>query len=115
VCLDRSDLERGLVAENAYQAKLIRKLKKMFPGIVILKNDSSYIQGMLDLTLLYQDRWATLEVKAHEGAAEQPNQRHYQRLMDDMSFSAFIYPENEEEVLTALQEAFSSRRTARVS
>jgi len=103
------------VNENAYQAKLIKKLKRLFPGIVILKNDSSYIQGMLDLTLLYQDRWATLEVKKDENAPTQPNQRHYQKLMDDMSFSAFIYPENEEEVLAALQEAFTSRRSACVS
>lgn len=103
------------MAENTYQAKLIKKLRRMFPGCVILKNDSSYIQGMLDLTILYRDRWATLEVKAHEGAAERPNQRHYQQLLDDMSFSAFIYPENEEEVLAALQKAFSSRGPACVS
>lgn len=103
------------MTESAYQAKLIRKLKRMFPGIVILKNDSGYIQGMLDLTLLYLDRWATLEVKKDKDAPVRPNQRHYQKLMDDMSFSAFIYPENEEEVLSALQKAFSSRRPARVS
>jgi hypothetical protein len=103
------------VAENAYQAKLIKKLKRLFPGCVVLKNDSGYIQGMLDLTILYQDRWATLEVKDHEGARERPNQRYYQELMNDMSFSAFIYPENEEEVLAALQEAFASRRQACVS
>lgn len=103
------------MAENKYQAKLIKKLKRLFPGCVVLKNDSAYIQGMLDLTVLYRDRWATLEVKDHEGASERPNQRYYQQLMDDMSFSAFIYPENEEEVLAALQEAFTSRRQACVS
>lgn len=103
------------MTENAYQAKLIRKLKRLFPGCVILKNDPSYIQGMLDLTILYQDRWATLEVKASADAPRRPNQEHYQRLMADMSFSAFIYPENEEEVLAALQEAFASRGTACVS
>jgi hypothetical protein len=58
------------VAENKYQAKLIKKLKRLFPGCVVLKNDSAYIQGMLDLTVLYRDRWATLEVKDHEGASE---------------------------------------------
>jgi hypothetical protein len=103
------------VTENAYQAKLIRKLKRLFPGCVILKNDSSYIQGMLDLTILHQDRWATLEVKASADAPCRPNQKYYQRLMNDMSFSAFIFPENEEEVLAALQEAFASRGTACVS
>jgi hypothetical protein len=103
------------VNENAYQAKLIKKLKRLFPDCVVLKNDSSYIQGMLDLTILYRDRWALLEVKREKGASEQPNQRYYQELLNDMSFAAFVCPENEEEVLTALQEAFSSRRAACVS
>lgn len=103
------------MTEATYQAKLIKRLKRMFPGCVILKNDSSYIQGMLDLTVLYEDMWATLEVKAHAGASVRPNQPYYQKKMDEMSFSRFIYPENEEEVLTALSEAFSSRRAARIS
>jgi hypothetical protein len=103
------------MTENVYQAKLIRKLKRMFPGCVIMKNDSQYIQGMLDLTILYRDRWALLEAKASADAAERPNQRYYQEVLDDMSFAAFIYPENEEEVLAALQEAFTSRGAARVS
>lgn len=101
--------------ENAYQGKLIRKLKRMFPGCVVMKNDPQYIQGMLDLTILYQDRWALLEVKASASAPSRPNQRHYQRVLNDMSFAAFIYPENEREVLAALQEAFASRGSACVS
>lgn len=103
------------MTEATYQAKLIKKLRQMFPGCVILKNDSAYIQGMLDLTVLYEDMWATLEVKAYEDAPVRPNQPYYQKKMDEMSFSRFIYPENEEEVLTALSEAFSSRRAARIS
>jgi len=101
--------------ENAYQAKLIRKLKRMFPGCEILKNDSGYKQGILDLTILYGPYWAMLEVKASASARERPNQGYYVRKLNDMSFAAFIYPENEEEVLLALQEAFSSRGTACVS
>ncbi len=96
------------MTEAAYQNKLIRKLKKVFPGCVVLKNDSAYIQGMPDLALLWHDRWATLEVKASESSPRQPNQEFYVQQMDDMSFSAFVYPENEEEVLVALQEAFTS-------
>lgn len=103
------------MAENGYQAKLIKKLYKMFPGCEILKNDSGYKQGILDLTLLHGARWAMLEVKASASAKERPNQRYFVDKLNEMSFASFIYPENEKEVLTALQKAFSPRRTARVS
>ncbi len=103
------------VTENQYQAKLIRKLKRVFPGCEILKNDSGYRQGILDLTILHGPYWAMLEVKASADAPERPNQGYFVKKLSDMSFAAFIYPENEEEVLAALQEAFSSRGPARVS
>jgi hypothetical protein len=96
------------VTEAAYQKQLIRKLKRLFVGCIVLKNDSAYIQGMPDLALLWHDRWATLEVKASKSSPRQPNQEFYVQQLDDMSFSAFVYPENEEEVLVALQEAFTS-------
>jgi len=103
------------MTENQYQAKLIRKLKRMFPGCIILKNDPSYQQGMLDLTILWNDRWASLEVKKSESADDQPNQGYYIDLLDGMSFASRIFPENEEEVLSALQQAFESPRGACVS
>lgn len=101
--------------ENQFQRDLIRKLYDLFPGCTVLKNDSGYQQGIPDLTILYGDRWAVLEVKSHEGADEQPNQRHYITKFNEMSYSSFIYPENEEEVLDALEHAFRSRRPARLS
>ena len=103
------------MTENLYQARLIRKLKRMFPGCEILKNDPQYRQGILDLTLFWGPAWAMLEVKASATASERPNQAYYVKQMNDMSFAAFIYPENEEEVLTALQEAFASRGATRLS
>lgn len=96
------------MTENAYQKKLIRKLKRMFPGCEILKNDSGYIQGILDLTILFGPFWAMLEVKASEDAPLRPNQGHYLQKLNDMSFAAIIHPGNEEEVLSALQEAFKT-------
>lgn len=101
--------------ESKYQNQLIKKLKQMFPGCEVLKNDSSYIQGIPDLTILFNDRWAMLEVKASADANTQPNQPYYVERMGSMSFAAFIYPENEEEVLHELQLAFESDREARIS
>lgn len=92
--------------ENRFQSKLIKDLESRFPGCIILKNDSSYRQGVPDLTIFYQDKWATLEVKKNKNAVHRPNQDYYVDQMNKMSFSRFIYPENKEEVLHELQQAF---------
>lgn len=94
--------------ERNFQAKLIRELKTMFPGCIVLKNDPNYIQGIPDLTILYKDKWATLEDKRSANAKRQPNQEYYVGLMNEMSFSRFICPENKEEVLYELQQTFCS-------
>lgn len=93
------------MAESVFQRRLIKKLQRMFPGCVILKNDPQYMQGIPDLSIFYGDRWAMLEVKASRRAKVQANQPYYIELMNQMSFAAFIYPENEEVVLRDLQQA----------
>lgn len=93
--------------ESDFQTKLIRELKKMFPGCIITKNDPNYIQGFPDLTILYNDKWATLECKKSSRAKKQPNQDYYVGRMNEMSFSSFICPENKEEVLYELQQTFN--------
>lgn len=94
--------------ESNFQAQLIRELKRMFPGCIVLKNDPSYIQGIPDLTIFYKNKWATLECKKSAGAKKQPNQEYYVGRMNEMSFSKFICPENKEEVLYELQQSFQS-------
>ena len=94
--------------ERNYQAELIKKIKTIFPGSMVLKNDPDYIQGFPDLTILYKDRWAVLECKREKKASHQPNQDYYIDKLGEMSFAAFIYPENEEEVLNALQRSLES-------
>ena len=92
--------------ENKFQANLIKKLKKLFPGCIVMKNDSSYIQGIPDLLVLHKDKWASLEVKKSANASKRPNQEYYVGRLNDMSFSRFIYPENKDEVLSELQFFF---------
>ena len=90
---------------NAAPAEeLIKELKVMFKGCIIIKNDPNYIQGIPDLLILYNDRWAALEVKKSEHASHRPNQEYYVDLMNEMSFASFIYPENKEEILYELQQ-----------
>ena len=94
--------------ERKFQAELIKELKELFPGCIVLKNDAGYIQGIPDLLILYNDKWASLECKKYESATRQPNQEHYVKQMDGMSFSRFIFPENKEEVLNELSRSFRS-------
>ena len=101
--------------ERDFQAKLIRELKEMFPGCIVMKNDASYIQGIPDLLVLYKDKWASLECKKQANAKKQPNQEYYVGRMNEMSFSRIICPENKEEVLYELQQAFEPGRATRFS
>ena len=102
-------LKKGgsLMLESKFQANLIKELKDMFEGCIILKNDSGYIQGIPDLLILYRDKWASLEVKKSANAKRQPNQEYYVEKMDAMSFAAFIYPENKDDIIDDLYEYFT--------
>lgn len=93
--------------ESKFQADLKKELEMIFPGCIVTKLDSSYIQGIPDLLVLWKDKWAVLECKKDRKAKKQPNQEYYVGRMNNMSFSKFIYPENKEEVLNELQQAFS--------
>lgn len=92
--------------ENKFQSKLIKELKDKFPGCVVMKNDSSYLQGVPDLLVLYKNRWGCLEVKKSANAKHQPNQDYYVNKMNEMSFAKFIYPENKDEVLREMEQIF---------
>lgn len=94
--------------ENKFQSGLIKELKRRFPGCMVMKTDPTYIQGIPDLLILYNDKWASLECKKSAGAKKQPNQEYYVGLMNKMSFSRFICPENKEEVLDDLQQSFQT-------
>lgn len=101
--------------EGAYKTKLIKKLRTMFPGCYILKNDANYLQGVPDILIIYYDRWAMLETKREKIAEKQANQDWYVDAFNSISFAAFIFPENEREVLRGLQRALQPVRQTRVS
>ena len=92
--------------ESKFQKDFIDEAKVRYPGCVALKNDSGYIQGFPDWTLLYKDKWAVLEMKKERGARKQPNQEYYVNMLDGMSFSRFVYPENRDQVFSDLDAYF---------
>lgn len=101
-------MARSSRLESGFQDKLRKDLEEMFPGCMIFKMDQ--VQGIPDLLILHQNKWASLECKRNAKAARQPNQEYYVGRMNEMSFSRFICPENKEEVLRELQSAFSTGR-----
>lgn len=94
------------MSERKYQLNLIKKLEDRYPGCVVMKNDPLQKQGIPDLTILHNDRWASLEVKIDEDSHLQPNQRYFVDKMDSMSFAEVIHPGNEDLVLSSLDDHF---------
>ena len=99
--------------ESDFQAGLIDELETIFPGAIITKLDPTFKRGIPDLLILYKNKWATLECKKEKKAKKRPLQPYYVKLMNEMSFSAFIYPENKEEVINDLKRAFRVTRKTR--
>lgn len=95
--------------ESKFQKDFIDKVKVRYPGSIALKNDSGYIQGFPDWTILYKDKWAVLEMKRERGAKKQPNQEYYVDQLNSMSFSRFVFPDNEDEVLEDLDILFKRK------
>ena len=96
--------------EALFKKHIKSRLKKIFPGILIFQTDPTYCQGVPDILVLYNDRWAALEFKKNQTASHRPNQNYYIDKMNEMSYASFIYPENEEEVLNGLERTLGSTR-----
>ena len=92
--------------ESQFQSKLIKEIKSRFPESIVMKTDPNYIQGLPDLLILNRGAWAALECKRNSNASLRPNQSYYISKMNSMSFASIIFPENKEEVLDAMAEAF---------
>ena len=97
-------MARSSKLESGFQDRLISELKTLFPGCMVFKMDQ--IQGSPYLLVLYKDKWFSLECKKGAGAKHQPKKEKYDDLMNKMSFSRFICPENKQEVLDELRKTF---------
>ena len=97
-------MARSSRLESGFQDGVRAQLKNLFPGCMIFKMDQ--IQGIPDFLILFEKKWASLEFKKSATAKRQPNQEYYVDLMNKMSFSRFICPENKDEVLNELAKFF---------
>ena len=100
-----------MALESNFQKNLIKEIGSRFEDSVILKNDSGYKQGIPDLSVFYKNHWAWLEVKKNRIEMEKSlkrneKQAYYINMAARMSFGSYIYPENKEEVLNAMERAW---------
>lgn len=103
-----------MARESQFEAALIRELRRLYPGCVILKNDGNSLQGFPDRLILFEDKWAAFEVKAFGNARRRPNQEYYIELLNNMSYASFVHPQNKETFLDELQQTLRPGRTARI-
>ena len=99
-------MARSSKLESGFQDSLVKQIKKILPGSMVFKMDQ--IQGLPDLLILYKNKWASLECKRTATAKRQPNQEYYVNLMNEMSFSRFINPQNKDDILDELLKKFKA-------
>jgi hypothetical protein len=103
--------------EGPYKTKLTETIYSIFGSrVLVVRLDAGLLQGAPDMLLLFEGGfWAALEAKTNARAKKQPNQPYYIDLMDQLSFAAFIFPENEEAVLNELEQKYETHWAARLS
>lgn len=95
--------------ESDFKRAFLNEVRQLFPGVTVISPDPTTQQGIPDTILLYRSTWAALEFKRDSKANVRPNQRYYISQFGEMSYAAFVYPENKGEVLNALQQTFGAR------
>jgi predicted RNA-binding protein with EMAP domain len=103
--------------EGKFKTALKKEIENRLPGSMVFYLNPNDIKGIPDLEVLYESRWAVLEAKKSEedykkdlANPEKMSQSYYVNKMNNMSFAAFIFPENKEEVLNAMERALRSPR-----
>lgn len=72
-------------------------------------------QGIPDLTVYVGPLWFLLETKRSEKSKKRPNQDWWIEHWNATTFCAVIFPENEEEVLNAMERSLEARGQACLS
>lgn len=92
--------------EGTFKINFLKKLGFLFPESIVIKTDPTSIQGIPDRLVLYRNTWVALEFKRSANASKRANQEYYINLFNEMSGASFVFPENQEEVIHAIQQSF---------
>lgn len=99
--------------ESDFESNFIKDLEELLPGSIVIKNYANYMQGFPDRLILFENKWAAFEFKRGIYSPVRKNQRYYIKLLNDMSYASFVYPQNSERVKDEIQQAFRIDRSTR--
>lgn len=100
--------------ERDYKPQMLKRLEKRFSRFGPVRwqhNDPNAPgqQGIPDTTVFIGQYWVLLEVKRSEKSKKRPNQDWWIQKWSDVTFTATIFPENEEEVFRAMERSLANR------
>jgi hypothetical protein len=112
--------ERSEMLERDYKPGMLKRLEKRFSKFGPVRwehNDPNAPgqQGIPDTTVYIGAVWILLEVKRSEKSKKRPNQDWWITKWGEVTFTSFIFPENEEEVFDALERSLEARGQACLS
>lgn len=97
--------------ESKFKKKFKEKLLEIRPNVEIFEPDPSRRRSAPDMMIFdgvngdKEDQvWAALEFKRAKDADCRPNQPHNVERLNRKGYATFVYPENEQEVLYALEQ-----------
>ena len=94
--------------ESEFKRIFKQELVSSFPDIEIFEPNPTRRRSSPDMLIFNAMGWAALEFKRAEDAPHRPNQEYNVQRLGEKGYAMFVYPENREEVLNALEELFSS-------
>lgn len=90
--------------ETEFERAVCKEIRGWDNNIRVYKMDPNVAaQGIPDRLVLCNGKFALLEFKRTKNSPRRPNQDWYVDFFNKKGFSAFIYPENKEEILTNLK------------
>lgn len=93
--------------ESDFKRKLYNEIRTRFPDTEVVANDPNYVQGFPDATVyLPNGQYILLEVKRTSTSAKQPNQNYYVNESSLKNNAVFVYPENKEQILEAIEKRY---------
>lgn len=93
--------------ECQYQRRIIRRIYREYPEVVVVRTNPQLQQGIPDLIVLSRRNWVALELKRSRTARHRPNQSYWLDRLGLIGFARFLYPENEQEVFNEIQTLFT--------